>query len=144
MEPITVTRLTLLLLTFFAAIFATVWAIELYSLLKTGEVGKTWRVIVVATILFAVSEVFKFGELLGYLPQHHVNDYLELPFIIILATACYMQRKAFFMPKHYRSLLFSRFGDRNGGDRKPQTYDYEDDDFSLKELEKLESVDERE
>lgn len=128
-------------LTFFAAIFATIWAIELYSLLKTGEVGKTWRVVVIATLLFAVSEILKFGETFQYLLPLNLHEYLDLPFILLLAIACYMQRKAFFMPQHFRRSLVSRVTSRNGNKDPADGYGYTDDSFDLEELEMLEPVD---
>lgn len=143
MEPITYSRLIVQALTFFVAIFATVWAVELHNLLKTGEVGKTWRVVTIATILFAVIEVIKFAELFQYFPVLHIHEYLELPFIFLLAIACYMQRKAFYMPQHFRKFLISR---RNGSSHSPGTddgLDFSDDDFELEELEMLEPIDER-
>ncbi len=143
MEPITYTRLIVQVFTFFVAIFATVWAVELHNLLKTGEVGKTWRVVTIATVLFAVIEIIKFAEMFEYFPDLHLHEYLELPFIFLLAIACYMQRKAFYTPQHFRKYLISR---RNGSGRPQGTnddLDFSDDDFELEELEMLEPIDER-
>ena len=142
MDRITYPQMIVQGLSFFAAIFATVWAVELYRLLRTGEVGRTWRVIIAATILFAVGEVLKFGELFEFLPRLGMFNYLHLPFIILLAYACYAQRKAFFMPQHFRSIFLQR--------REPaadtalsRSRDYELDtfDYDLQELELLEPID---
>ncbi|MBI3920181.1 MAG: hypothetical protein HY318_02090 [Armatimonadetes bacterium] len=141
MQTTTYPLLIVQALTFIAAIFATIWAIELYSLLKTGEVGKTWRVVVIATLLFAVSEIEKFGETYQYLPTLNLHEYLDLPFILLLAIACYMQRKAFFMPQHFRRSLVSRVTSRNGNEDRADGYGYTDDSFDLEELEMLEPVD---
>jgi len=145
MDRLTYPLVIVHVLSFFAAIFATVWAVELYRLLKTGEVGKTWRILIAATIVFALSEVLKFGELLDFLPPVGAYSYLQLPFIVLLACACYLQRKAFFMPQHFRRLFLPhRNAGDNGGPYRHEENHFSREDFDLDDLELLEPIDDRE
>lgn len=114
-------------LSFIIVLFAAVWAVELYRLLKTGEIGKTWRVLIVATLVFAVHEILAMAETFGYIERTLATDLTDLVFVFLLAYACYLQRRAFFTPHLYRH-------DRSSRKRAfPSRYDRLRDDMGLGE-----------
>jgi hypothetical protein len=51
-------------LSFGFSVIAAVLAIDMYTLLRTGEMGKTWRVLIIASVMFALAQVIRMAELL--------------------------------------------------------------------------------
>lgn len=72
-------------------------AINLYSLLRTGRFGASWRVLIIASVLFALSQAISLAELTGvpYAESMHLSSIVELVFVLALAYAFYLQRQVF-------------------------------------------------
>lgn len=88
------------LLSFFSfafSIIAAVLAIDLYALLRTGRSGSTWRVLIIASVMFALMHALRLAELLnfGLFRVTHLSEIVELMFVMALAYAFYLQRKTF-------------------------------------------------
>lgn len=93
------------LLTFFIAIFAVVLAFQLHALLRTGAIGHTWKIIIVASVVYGIGELLRFGEVWELVePEVFLagENATRLVFIALLAWALYVQRQAFFRPNLYR------------------------------------------
>ena len=84
-------------LTFGLSIIAAVMAIDMYKLLRTGDFGKTWRLLIIASVMFALLQVVKLGEILNFrtMSGYHLSEVVELCFVMALAYAFYQQRKVF-------------------------------------------------
>ena len=82
---------------FLFSVIAAVLAIDLYALMRTGRSGSAWRVLVIASVIFALMHVLRLAELLrfGAFPIANLSEIVELMFVISLAYAFYLQRKAF-------------------------------------------------
>ncbi len=87
---------------FVITVVAALWAVELYRLLRAGEGGKAWRVLVFATVAFAVHELYTIGRGLGICEFGGIAEITELFFVILLAYAIYTQRQSFFYPQSHR------------------------------------------
>ena len=79
------------------SVIAAVLAIDLYALMRTGRSGSAWRVLVIASVIFALMHVLRFAEVLrfGSFPIANLSEIVELMFVMSLAYAFYLQRKAF-------------------------------------------------
>jgi hypothetical protein len=83
-------------LSFTFSVIAAVLAIDMYTLLRTGEFGKTWRVIIIASVMFVLLQVLRMAEALNWhFATHGLSQIVELMFALALAYAFYLQRKAF-------------------------------------------------
>ena len=84
-------------LSFCFSIIAAVLAIDMYRLLRTGEYGRTWRLLIIATVIFALLQVLRLAETLEFRPLDisQLVQIVELCFVISLAYAFYLQRKLF-------------------------------------------------
>jgi hypothetical protein len=83
-------------LTFGLSIIAAVMAIDMYKLLRTGDFGKTWRLLIIASVMFALLQVVKLGEILNFRTSgYHLSEIVELCFVMALAYAFYQQRRVF-------------------------------------------------
>lgn len=84
-------------LSFAFSIIAAVSAIDMYKLLRTGEFGKTWRLLIIASVMLALLQVLRMAEVLNLRPvrEAHLAQIVELCFIMSLAYAFYVQRKLF-------------------------------------------------
>lgn len=84
-------------LSFGISIIAAVLAIDMYKLLRTGEFGKTWRTLIIASVMFALLQVLRMARVfdIGSLTITHLAEIVELCFAITLAYAFYSQRKVF-------------------------------------------------
>lgn len=82
---------------FIFSVIAAVLAIDLYALLRTGRAGATWRVLIIASVMFALMHALRLAELLnfGVFPLAHLSEIVELMFVMALAYAFYLQRKVF-------------------------------------------------
>jgi hypothetical protein len=87
----------LTLLSFAVSVVAAVLAIDMYRLLRTGEVGNAWRVLIVASVLFAFTLALRFAENFHWsgLDRLRLSRIGELLFVFALASSFYMQRRAF-------------------------------------------------
>ena len=100
---------SLQLLTFFsfaASVIAAVLAIDTYRLLRTGEVGNAWRILIVASVLFAFTLALRMAENFDWngLASLHLSRVGELIFVSALAYSFYLQRHAFTYAKNLREL----------------------------------------
>ena len=84
-------------LSFCFSIIGAVLAIDMYRLLRTGEYGRTWRLLIIATVIFALLQVLRLAETLEFRPVDisKLVQIVELCFVISLAYAFYLQRKLF-------------------------------------------------
>ena len=84
-------------LSFVFSVIAAVSAIDMYKLLRTGEFGKTWRLLIIASVMLALLQVLRMAEVLNFRPvqEAHLAQIVELCFIMSLAYAFYLQRKLF-------------------------------------------------
>ena len=87
----------LTLLTFAASVIAAVLAIDTYRLLRTGEVGNVWRILIVASVLFTFTLALRLAENFDWngLAGLHLSRVAELIFVFALAYSFYLQRRAF-------------------------------------------------
>ena len=87
----------LTLLTFAASVIAAVLAIDTYRLLRTGEVGNVWRILIVASVLFTFTLALRLAENFDWngLAHLHLSRVGELIFVSALAYSFYLQRRAF-------------------------------------------------
>ncbi|MCS6862366.1 MAG: hypothetical protein NZT92_18845 [Abditibacteriales bacterium] len=91
------------LISFFVAMVAAVWAVEMYRLLRAGEGGKAWRVLVVASVVFAVHELYALGRSTGIFQFEGIAEATGMMFAALLAYAFYTQRRAFLYPQSHRA-----------------------------------------
>ena len=87
-------------LTFGAWVFsviAAVMAIDMYSLLRTGEFGRSWRVIIIASVILALTLGLRLGEIVNFQGMEHANlsQIGSLMFVMALAYAIFLQRQVF-------------------------------------------------
>ncbi|PQV65474.1 hypothetical protein B1R32_101216 [Abditibacterium utsteinense] len=82
---------------FLLSVGAAFIAINLHSLLRTGQVGESWRVLIIASVLFALVQAVKLAEVCGvpYAAELHLSSIIELVFVLALAYAFYLQRLVF-------------------------------------------------
>lgn len=82
---------------FLLSVGAAALAINLYSLLRTGQFGASWRVLIIASVLFALLQAVKLAEVTGvpYAAQMELSSVVELVFVLALAYAFYLQRQVF-------------------------------------------------
>ena len=95
-------RAALEFLSFMVAIFAAVVALQLYALLKTGEIGRTWRVLILGAGIFALHTLIGIGHYFDYFDDHGTYELSQLLCIIVLAYAFWLQRSAFCRPRVHR------------------------------------------
>ena len=82
-------------LSFVLSIGASILAINLYSLLRTGHMGASWRVLTIAAVIFSLLQAVKLFEIVIPAAQLHLSAVVEVIFIIALAYAFYLQRCVF-------------------------------------------------
>ncbi|MDF2440939.1 MAG: hypothetical protein JWN98_1923 [Abditibacteriota bacterium] len=84
-------------LSFAFSVMAAVLAIDMYALLRTGQFGKTWRVLIITTVMFALMQALRLAEVLNFqtFRRYHLSEVVELMFVISLAYAFYLQRSVF-------------------------------------------------
>lgn len=83
-------------LSFALSVIAAVLAIDTYTLLRTGEFGKTWRVLIIASVLFALLQAVRMAEFFDRkFASAGLSQIVELMFVLALAFAFFLQRQAF-------------------------------------------------
>ena len=105
LENINATYVQLLtLLSFSMAVVAAVLAVDMYRLLRTAEVGHSWRILCIASVVFALTLALRMAEMFdwGGLKSYELSRYGEAMFVFALAYAFYLQRKVFSHPKELR------------------------------------------
>lgn len=91
----------LTLLSFAGSVVAAVLAIDMYRLLRTGQVGNSWRILITASVLFAFTLALRLAESFDWtgLQGRQLSRISELMFVFALAYAFYLQRRAFTQSK---------------------------------------------
>lgn len=87
---------------FLLSVGASAIAINLYSLLRTGQFGASWRVLIIASVLFSLGQAVKLAEVCGvpYAEEMHLSSIVELIFVLALAYAFHLQRQVFCEARH--------------------------------------------
>jgi hypothetical protein len=83
-------------LSFAFSVIAAVTAIDTYRLLRSGEAGKPWRVLIISSVVFALVQVLFIVELFS--PRMRIfglSQIGQLMFALSLAYAFYLQRRLF-------------------------------------------------
>jgi hypothetical protein len=83
-------------LAFAFSIIAAVTAIDTYRLLRSGDAGKPWRILIISSVVFALVQVMFIVELL--IPNMWLaglSQVGQLMFALTLAYAFYLQRRLF-------------------------------------------------
>ncbi len=85
------------LFSFVTSIGAAVLAINLYPLLRVGRTGTSWRVLIIAAVLFALMQALRFCEIVGvpYMSGLRLSSIVEMVFGLSLAYAFFLQRQVF-------------------------------------------------
>lgn len=85
------------LLCFLLSVGASALAINLYKLLRTAEIGASWRVLITASVLFSLIQAVRLAEVCGvpYAAAMHLSSIIELVFVLALAYAFFLQRQVF-------------------------------------------------
>jgi hypothetical protein len=94
----------LTLLSFGVSVLAAVLAIDMYRLLRTAEVGHSWRILIIASVIFALTLALRLAENFdwGGLHLYQLSRFGEAMFVFALAYAFYLQRRAFVPHKETR------------------------------------------
>lgn len=80
-------------LTFGISIIAAVLAIDMYGLLRVGQSGRTWRILIVASVVFVLLQVLRLATILLHLEiANELSQVVALIFAIAFAYAFYRQR----------------------------------------------------
>ncbi|NCO93888.1 MAG: hypothetical protein COZ06_16905 [Armatimonadetes bacterium CG_4_10_14_3_um_filter_66_18] len=122
------------LLCLLVAIFGVILAIQLYSLLKTGAIGQTWQIVIIAIGIYGVERILYFAQVWGFVGDFVLQPTrraLELLFIILMTVALYVQRRAFLKPHLYRYSEGQDRGYPSRFERLRQTDDLGRDDHNL-------------
>jgi hypothetical protein len=84
-------------LSFAASVVAAVMAIDMFALSRTGEFGPAWRVLIIASVMFALVQALRIASFFDWraLQRYGLSQIAELMFALSLAYAIYLQRHAF-------------------------------------------------
>ena len=84
-------------LSFGISVIAAVVAIDMYKLLRTGKFGSSWRILIIASVIFSLVQALRLAELFdwGGLRANHLSEIADLIFVMALAYAFYLQRRVF-------------------------------------------------
>lgn len=99
-------------LSFVLSIGASLLAINLYSLLRTGHMGASWRVLTIATVIFSLIQAVKLFEIVFPGTGWNLSAIVEMIFIIALSYAFYLQRRVF-MEFHTQRVQMESSDDEN-------------------------------
>lgn len=126
-------------LSFGFSVIAAVLAIDTYALLRTGQSGGTWRVLIIASVIFALMQALRLAEILDLpaLSGLHLSEIVELMFVISLTYAFYLQRRIF-QGKATRSTPHKN-DERVSEDSNERALDEDDDIVDDLEVDELES-----
>lgn len=89
---------------FLLSVGASALAINLYKLLRTGQIGASWRVLIIASVLYSLAQAVKLAEVCNvpYAQQMRLSSIVELIFVLALAYAFFLQRQVFSEARHGR------------------------------------------
>ncbi len=94
--------------TFFLSIFAALVALQLYNLLRAGELAQTWRSFIIGALVLAVWSLADIANtLLTGLSGSGGRiglfvDLLRTMFVILYASGLWSQRQLFYHPDRFR------------------------------------------
>ena len=82
---------------FACSVVAAVLAIDMYALLRTGESGSTWRVLIIAAVMFALTQALRMATFFDWaaLERYGLSQIAELMFALSMMYAFFLQRRAF-------------------------------------------------
>ena len=121
------------LFSFFTSMGAAILAIQLYPLLRVGRTGASWRVLIIAAVLFALMQALRFCEIVGvpYMSGLQLSSIVEMVFGLALAYAFFLQRQVFIEAQHeartQKRRKSDRRADRESADETPIVSAYEAD-----------------
>ncbi len=103
-------------------------AIHLYPLLRVGRSGASWRVLIIAAVLFALMQALRLCETIGvpYVRALQLSSVIELIFGLALAYAFFLQRQVFIESQLEARTQKRRKSDRQS-DEEPVVSAYEAD-----------------
>jgi hypothetical protein len=94
--------------TFFIAIFAALVALQLYNLLKAGEIAQTWKSFIIGALVLAVWSLADFADAFfanlfdDSARMKLVLEILRTAFVLLFAGGLWRQRQTYFHPDRYR------------------------------------------
>ena len=111
------------LFSFITSVGAAVLAINLYPLLRVGRNGESWRVLIIAAVLFALMQALHFCEIIGvpYMSSLRLSSIIQMVFGLALAYAFFLQRQVFI-----EAQLEARSQKRRKSDRALETENEEE------------------
>jgi uncharacterized membrane-anchored protein len=90
-------------LTFGISVIAAVLAIDMYGLVRVGQSGRTWRILIVASVIFVFLQVLQLAEALLHLEiANELSQIVGLIFAIAFAYAFYRQRAIYSCKLNHR------------------------------------------
>lgn len=90
------TAVLLAFVSFSLSVGAAAMAIRLYALLRTGQMGASWRVLIIASVLFALLQTVRLIEAASSQARSmHFSSVVEVVFILALTYAFYLARQVF-------------------------------------------------
>ena len=115
--------LLLALCLFVFSVGASLLALNLYSLLRTGKMGASWRVLTIASVLFALAQALRLAKASGW-PHSEIFELIgviDLAFVLALAYAFYLQRQVFVSAPHETQQIKAarREEPKNGDEDEP-------------------------
>ena len=97
------TAVLLAFVSFSLSVGAAAMAIRLYALLRTGQMGASWRVLIIASVLFALVQTVRLIEAASPGARSlHFSSVVEVVFILALTYAFYLARQVFEEHHSYR------------------------------------------
>lgn len=103
---------------FALSVGAAALAIRLYSLLRTGRMGVSWRVLIIASVLFALLQTLRLAEVISpSAHEMHFSSVVEVVFILALAYAFWLQKQVF--EEHYPHYRSQEKEEEEGSDLEP-------------------------
>lgn len=113
------------LFSFALSVGAAVLAINLYPLLRVGRNGASWRVLIIAAVLFALMQALRFCEVidLPYLKSLQLSAVVELVFGLALAYAFFLQRQVFIEAQEEARTRKRRKSDRESDEETVSAYE---------------------
>jgi hypothetical protein len=119
------------LFSFALSVMAAVLAIDMYALLRTGEFGPTWRVLIIASVMFALAQALRMADYFDWksVDPDRLVSIVEMAFALCLAYAFYLQRQAFGAASKLRRDHVDRAANESSESFDEQD-EAEDEDFS--------------
>lgn len=102
------------LFSFLTSIGAAVLAINLYPQLRVGRNGESWRILIIAAVLFALMQALHFCEIIDvpYMSALRLSSIIQMMFGLALAYAFFLQRQVFIEAQHEARSQKRRKSDR--------------------------------